>query len=333
MKIIFDLRRVGLGNNGGSSTLIKSGNTLVDMGHEVFFIDSMKNQHKWTPLKAEHIMINDNVSKIPNADIIIATGYKSIGPTVKAPDKCGVKTHWIRGWETWQMSESDIVKRVLQAPTIKLVNSMDLKYKLEKYKCRSYLVRPGYDFGELYPTYTRDNKKEVVLGGIYLSGQRGSRKRTHWLFNTARQMKTKYGNVKFFLFGNENYPGDNLIDKYIKRPNMKEKNLFYNSIDIWMAPSYLEGLHIPPAEAMMTGCPVVSTKAEMSGVRDYIVDGESGILSKNDMIEFLKNVEYLYNNVEYRKKLGRAAIKSIENIGDRKKNMQIMIDLFGEFIK
>ena len=90
---------------------------------------------------------------------------------------------------------------------------------------------------------------------------------------------------------------NHLIDKYIKTPNIKEKNVFYNSIDIWMAPSSLEGLHIPPAEAMMTGCPVVSTKAKMAGVRDYIVDGESGILSKNDITEFLTNVEYLYNNV------------------------------------
>jgi len=42
MDIIFDLRNVGLGNNGGSLTLIKSGNTLQEMGHCVCFIDSGK---------------------------------------------------------------------------------------------------------------------------------------------------------------------------------------------------------------------------------------------------------------------------------------------------
>ena len=51
MKIIFDLRRVGLGHNGGSLTLIKSGNTLHDMGHEVTFIDSGRNQNKWVHLE------------------------------------------------------------------------------------------------------------------------------------------------------------------------------------------------------------------------------------------------------------------------------------------
>ena len=73
MRIIFDLRRVGLGDNGGSSTIVNSANTLVDLGHDVVVFDSIKNQHTWTPLKAEHIITGKN-RKIPDADFIIATG-------------------------------------------------------------------------------------------------------------------------------------------------------------------------------------------------------------------------------------------------------------------
>ena len=63
---------MGLGNQGGSSTLIKSGNALVDMGHEIFFVDSMRNQHTWTPLKAKHIIVNPNDTKrLPDADFIM----------------------------------------------------------------------------------------------------------------------------------------------------------------------------------------------------------------------------------------------------------------------
>ena len=53
MIITFDLRSVGLGNNGGSLTLIKSGNTLQDMGHEIYFIDSGKNKHTWEKLEVD----------------------------------------------------------------------------------------------------------------------------------------------------------------------------------------------------------------------------------------------------------------------------------------
>jgi len=327
MKIIFDLRKVGLGNNGGSLTLIKSGNTLVEMGHDIFFIDSMRNQHTWTPLKAKHIITKTN-DKIPDADFIIATGYKSVSPTCQAPGRCGHKAHYIRGWEIWQMAEKQIVKKVLEAPTIKLVNGVGLQDKLMQYGFSSHVIRPGYDFDQIFPTHTRDSNKGVILGGIYLSGARGNRKRTPWMFSTVRKMKTKYKDIQFWLFGNEGSPQDGLVDKYVRMPDPKQKNKFYNSIDIWMAPTYLEGLHIPPAEAMMTGCPVVATQAEMSGVRDYIVDGESGILSKDNLSSFSSDVEHLYNHKDCRKRLGKSAIKSVYNIGDRRKNMQKMIDLF-----
>ena len=132
MKIIFDLRRVGLGNQGGSSTLVKSGNTLVNMGHEVIFVDSMKNKHTWTPLEAKHIRRHDD-KNLPDGDVIIATGYKSVSKTMKAPAKCGIKAHWIRAWEHWQYSEKDIVDKVLKPDTIKLVNSICLQNKLKKY--------------------------------------------------------------------------------------------------------------------------------------------------------------------------------------------------------
>ena len=132
MRILFDLRNVGLGNNGGSLTLIKSGNALQDLGHEVYFIDGGKNKHTWVQLECEHIVTHDN-DDVPSADIIIATGFRSVAKTINSPDRCGLKCHWIRGWETWQMPEEKIVDRILKSPTIKLVNSLCLQRKLQSY--------------------------------------------------------------------------------------------------------------------------------------------------------------------------------------------------------
>lgn len=320
---------MGLGNNGGSSTLIKSGNTLVDMGHEIFFVDSMRNQHTWTPLKAKHIIMgaNDN-ERLPDADFIIATGYKSVGPTITAPGRCGHKAHWIRAWEHWQMSDDQIIKRVLDAPTIKLVNSICLQDKLKSHGFESNIIRPGYDLKQIFPKHIRDLKDEITLGGLYREGVHGNRKRTVWLFEAARFMKTRYRDVKFWLFGSEKKPRRELIDNYVRSPSIKEKNDFYNNVDIWMAPTMSEGLHLPPAEAMLSECAVVGTEAELSGVQDYIVPDETGLLSKNDIRSFIADVEHLYKHSGCRKRLGEAGREKILEIGNRKKNMQIMIDLF-----
>jgi glycosyltransferase involved in cell wall biosynthesis len=328
MRILFDLRKVGLGNNGGSSTLVKSGNTLVEMGHEIYFIDSMRNQHKWTPLKAKHLIVNHDDSRIPDADFIIATGYKSVGTTINAPERCGRKVHWIRAWEHWQMRDQAIVDQVLKVPTIKLVNSICLKKKLKKYGFDSYIIYPGYDFGELYPKHIRGKGSEVIIGGLYREGVHGQRKRTGWLFEVARKLKTRDKNIKFWLFGSEQKPVDFMIDNYLRSPTPSKKNNFYNMIDIWMAPTMSEGLHLPPAEAMLTECPVIATKAELSGVQDYIIEDETGVLSENDLHSFIQDVEYLYKHKETRLRLGKAGREKILEIGDRRKNMQNLIDLF-----
>ena len=234
---------MGLGNNGGSSTLVKSGNALVEMGHDVYFVDSMSNQHTWTELKAEHIKTSPTDHRpLPNADFIIATGYKSVGPTVTAPGRCGHKAHWIRAWEHWQMPDNQIVEKVLQAPTLKLVNSICLQDKLKQHGFESHIIRPGYDLDQLFPMNMRENKKNVILGGLYREGVHGRRKRTEWLFETARFMKGRYRDVQFWLFGSEHNPGRIIVDFYLRSPTMEQKNDFYNSVDIWMAPTMSEGL-------------------------------------------------------------------------------------------
>lgn len=332
MKIIFDLRNVGLGNNGGSSTLVKSGNTLLDMGHDVYFIDSMKNQYTWNPLKAKHIIVK-NKKEIPDADIIIATGYKSVAPTVRAPERCGIKAHWIRAWETWQMPENEIIRKILEAPTVKFVNSICLQDKLVKHEISNIILRPGYDFDQLFPTHVRSKNKEIIIGGLYREGVHGQRKRTSWLFETARHMKTKYKDVQFWLFGSESKPNRELIiDKYVRSPSIVQKNKFYNSVDIWMAPTMSEGLHLPPAEAMITECPVVATDAEMSGTQDYMMHGVNGYVAQNDVNSFIRFVEDLYKHPDARKEMGVNARKKIIELGDRKINMQKLVDLVSRVI-
>jgi len=331
MKIIFDLRSVGLGNNGGSSTLIKSANTLVDLGHQVTFVDHMKNMHTWTPLKAKHSIIKRDQSQLPEADIIIATGFKSVGHTVKAPKRCGIRAHWIRGWETWQMSETNIIKQILKAPTVKFVNSVGLQDKLYSHDTESYIVRPGYDLDELYPTDVRHKGNKFVIGALHTTGKHVGIKRYGWVVEVAKYMKNKYPNVELWMMGTNG--GANHADKYYRRPTMKEKNEFYNGVHVWLSPSKQEGLHMPPAEAMLTGCPVVGNDTILSGTKDYLFNDVSGLVARNNYDDFRECVERLYNNTAKRIILGNAARQCIEAIGSREKNMKHFVGLIETIVK
>lgn len=331
MKITFDLRNVGLGNNGGSFTLVKSANTLVDMGHEVIFADSGKNQHTWVKLKAQHKIVRQK-RNLPFADFIIATGYKSVPETATAPDFAGKKFHWIRGWETWQYGEDDIINKVLKAPTTKLVNGLCLQNKLKSLGFDSYLIRPGYDFDKLKPLKIKKDPNVVILGGLNKQGRHANSKRTAWILETAKVLKRKYGKkIQLWMFGMDALPSTTVVDHYVKNPTAEQKNSIYNHADIWLATSMLEGLHMPPAEAMITECPVVGTNAEMSGTIDYLQDLKTGIVTNNDIFSFMKGVEELVKNDKLRQKLGKNARIRILEIGNRRNNMEVLINLFEQY--
>lgn len=326
MRIIFNLLSTGLGNNGGSMTIVKSANTLVDLGHEVIILDSVHNQHTWNKLKAEHL-IYDNLTSVPEADCVLATGFRTVKSTANFPKSVGIKFHWIRGWETWVYSENIINEKILSANVIKLVNSVGLQDKLKKYNIDSYIVRPGYDFEDFRPLGLR-GKKEIVLGGLYHTKHKT--KRSDWCFKIFNDLKKKY-NIKLMMFGiNSGVKTEKNIE-YFNQPDIKTKNELFNKTDIWLSPSILEGLHIVPAEAMLTECCVVGVDSELCGTKDYLYHKRTGLVSEDNYLHFKNCVEYLINEKEEREKLGKCGRKLILELGDRKENMKKFVSLVEKF--
>jgi len=324
MKFTFNLINVGLGNNGGSFSLVRSANVLSNLGHEVIIIDSVKNQHTWTPLLVKHIIIKD-VKDIPDADILIGTGFKSYKSTIELPDRCGKKAIWIRGYELWQASEKEIINILSNKKVTKIVNSFGLQNKLKQFNIESYIVRPGNDFENFYPLNIRDDSK-IVLGALYHT--RHKTKRTDMAIQISNILKSKYKNIELWMFGTNKDSKNPNIDKYIQLPNMEEKNKFYNSVDIWLSTSDLEGLHIVPQEAMLTECVVVTSNAELAGTSDYIINNETGLVADNNLKSFVKQTEKLILDSNLRRTLGVKGKNKIIELGSREENMKKMVELF-----
>lgn len=327
MRILFNLTDCGAGNNGGTSTIFHSANTLFDLGHDVEIVDNGKNQHTWTNLKVPYNTIK-HLKYFPSADVVISTGYRTVSSTVKLPDRCGLKLHWLRGWETWVMSEEQILNNVLKQPTIKFVNSLCLYSKLIKLGFSSYIVRPGYDLHLLNPLM--NEKDSLIIGGLQCHKKHDSTKRTDWLIKTFEKLKPKYKLLQLWLFGNDQQRVP--CSFYLRQPSIEQKNGFLNMIDVWMAPTMLEGLHIPPAEAMLTECPVVGTNVEMSGMSDYLFHQKTGLVSKNNLQSFIDCVEELLIDKNLRETLGKNGRSEIFKLGSRKYNMENMIKLLEALI-
>jgi len=323
MRIIFNLMKCGLGNNGGSQTIIKTANKLAEFGNDVKLIDTIKNKFTWSKLEVPHILIK-NLEEVPDADAVIATGYGTVEKTLKLPDRCGIKYHWIRGWEVWCLHPYDIINTVFNAPTIKIVNGLNMYNILKKYGHDSVIIRPGVDDDLYFENGKRKYGEEFIIGGLYHT--RHKTKNSSIIIETVKLLKQRGFPVKLYMFGNDKRVRDphKIIDKYISQPTPQEKNELLNQCHLWFAPTINDSLHSPPMEAMLTNCPTLAFDHEMNGMKDYLRHGFNSIVM-NYPTPIKKIAEIIIKNVDNFHKMGPNCRKFIiETIGNRDKNVRIL---------
>jgi len=325
LRIVFNLLNTGLGNNGGSLTLIKSANMLKKMGHDVIVVDGGKNKNTWVPLIAPHLIIS-GYKDIPQSDVIIATGIKSVDSTNKSNiDK---KFFWIRGYEKWVYPEDILIQVTKESSTKKIVNSICLQNKFKQFGIESELIRPGYDFNEFYPLNIRKKNKKIVLGGLYSSGKKRECKRSEWIIKAYKQLLTMDYDVLLYMYGSDGTPREYDVNFYAQNPANNMKNTLYNTCDIWLAPTkYGEGLHLPPAEAGLGECSCVGTDNDLNGL-DYLIHNKTGLLSKDNFQDFLFKIIDLIKDKDLRIELGKNLRQEVMSYGSREENMKRMIELF-----
>ena len=88
----------------------------------------------------------------------------------------------------------------------------------------------------------------------------------------------------------------------------------YNIADIFVFPSYQEGLPVAVMEAMASGLPCVASK--IRGNIDLLDNAEGGFLcDPHDASDFAEKLNILASNTELREKMGRKNLTAIERFG------------------
>ena len=97
-----------------------------------------------------------------------------------------------------------------------------------------------------------------------------------------------------------------------------ERDHLFKNTDIYVLPSYSEGMPMSVLEAMSYSIPVIST--HVGGIPELIEDGETGILvNPGDLDMLYEKMNDLIHNEIYRKKLGengRLKIEKYHSIAD-----------------
>jgi hypothetical protein len=302
MRIIFNLHNVGLGNNGGSRTLVKCAETLSKMGNDVVLHSNQKSRYRWHSIDKGVTMSLSG--KIPNGDVVVATGYGSVKSTVKSNIK--KKFYYIRGFELWNAKRKNLLSSYRSLNCI--VNSSWLMEYLKENNIHSDVVYSGLDFDTYY---NKNEDRDDIIGGLF--SKRHKTKRHSHVINISNLC-----NKKLLMLG-----------KDCRNRPFSEINDFYNKIKVWVSTSELEGFHNPPTEASMCGCALVCTDHLRSGAGDYAINNETALMySPGDMEFASNNVNLLLSDDKLRLRLIENMNKLLlSKIGNRKKNMKIFMDI------
>ncbi len=173
------------------------------------------------------------------------------------------------------------------------------------------VIYEGVDYNKFYPLKKEKSKGQFVVG--YLGGL-GKRKNVESLLQAAKIL-IKEKKIVFKIAG-KGHELKSLIElkNKLKLKNVEfvgfvpddKLNEFYNSLDVFVFPSFYEGFGLPIIEAMACGTPVITSN--VSSMKELAKNVGILIDPKNPS-EIAEQIKKLYQNTSLRKELAKKGIK------------------------
>ena len=104
---------------------------------------------------------------------------------------------------------------------------------------------------------------------------------------------------------------------------------YYSKATIAVVPSLYEGFGLPAAEAMACGVPLISTSG---GALPEVVGDAGIIIPPADAASLAREIIYLFNNPDQRKKFSRAGIERVDAIFNWPQAAREMVEVYREAI-
>ncbi|MBD3379246.1 MAG: glycosyltransferase [Candidatus Omnitrophica bacterium] len=169
-------------------------------------------------------------------------------------------------------------------------------------------------YGVSSTLFDRSGRKEGDKFTVLFAGLVGPRKGVHYLVKAWRELGLK--DAELVLIGKDHFPEGYLENtgagiKYIPPVPHKELVKYYNSADLFVFPSLVEGFGMVILEAMSCGLPVIAT--QNTAGPDILTDGQDGfILPIRDVAALKEKVEWCYLNRERTREMGQNARRTAE---------------------
>lgn len=260
---------------------------------------------------------------IPDGDIIFATAWQTVRPVLEYSRHKGEKCYLIQHYETW-MGDKDLIDATWRSSLHKVVVSKWL-YEIGKdLGCDDLThISNGIDLNRyrLIQPIARNQRVAMMYSKVPFKGAADGIK-------ALEIARAKHPNLKAIFFGASIFRRGvpSWIEYHTNPPQDFIVNEIYNNSSIFLCPSVSEGFALPPAEAAACGCAIVAT--DCGGIRDFIENGTTGLLSSpRDPEALAANLCLLLENESLRMQFANAANRSISRL-----DWERSTDLMEEFL-
>jgi glycosyltransferase involved in cell wall biosynthesis len=269
-----------------------------------------------------HIGTTLGLSFIKHSVCVLISRF--VGSHILLHPHCSFSAMYCEGHELWQWFIRQIIRMtdgiVAVSKEWNQINSIIPA-------CQVYYLPNAIDLSPYREIAERNAlilKRDKPCKVLYL-GYLGKAKGSFDLINVAKQIHYRGIELSFDLVGDELTPGEwKQLEKQISEVELNgyirmhsavtgaSKIRFFNNADIFVYPSYHEGMPIAVIEAMACGLPIVATK--VGGIPDLVKDGFNGFLIEPGKPDQLAStLLHLHNNSQLRFSMQRNSFELAKN--------------------
>jgi len=275
---------------GGVRAILTYADRLVGGGHQVDVVVPARGRARrlwrslrdagpdWIPSFRARVVWVDRwrASALPDGDAVVATAWQSAEIVAAAPARCGRKFYFVQHYESLYHGEPADVDATYRLPLRKIVISTWLRDVMrERFAGEADVLVTPVDpalFHAVPVAVVTSRPRVLMLHHEY------AWKGTADGFDAVARVKARIPGLHLVGFGVSAPRGAAAYDEFHANPPQDGLAALYSSCDIYLCPSWDEGLGMPPMEAMACGAALVTY--DNGGCRDYARDEETALVAR-----------------------------------------------------
>ena len=325
---------------GGVRAILSYADRLAGRGHAVEVLVPAKGRlsARWrsiigagpgwmSPFRA-HVrwVARWDAARLPDGDAVVATAWQSAPIVAAAPPRCGTKLYLVQHDESLYHGSPAEVDATYRLPLRKIVISTWLHDVMrDRFASDAPVLVTPVDPALFHPvavTVTTSRPRVLMLHHHY-----------QWKgvadgLEAVARVKRRVPGLQLVGFGvkppHERLPYDEF---HVNPPQSRLAGL-YSAADIFLCPSWDEGLGMPSMEAMACGAALVTY--DNGGCRDYARDGETALVAKRrDVDDLARKLERLATDGALCARLAAAGGDLVRTAFDWDRAVARMEEIFG----